>query len=101
MAELGAFSEHEHQLIGEYAAQKGIQKLITVGKLTFKTHQAFQQAGQGEALHFADNKQVNTYLQSALSEQKNKLTILVKGSRGSKMEEVVNFIKQAENKFCA
>ncbi|ABM02980.1 UDP-N-acetylmuramoyl-tripeptide--D-alanyl-D-alanine ligase [Psychromonas ingrahamii 37] len=101
MAELGDFSEHEHFLIGEYAAQKGIQTLITFGKLTFKTYQAFKQAGQGEALHFADKKQLNAYLENRLLEQKNKLTILVKGSRGSKMEEVVNFIKQAANKFSA
>ncbi|MFT6926300.1 MAG: UDP-N-acetylmuramoyl-tripeptide--D-alanyl-D-alanine ligase [Psychromonas sp.] len=101
MAELGVFSEHEHHSIGEYAAQKGVKKLITVGKLSFKTHQAFQQAGQGEALHFDDNKQVNAYLKDLLLEQNDKLTVLVKGSRGSKMEEIVNFIKQAENKFCA
>lgn len=101
MAELGKFSEHEHLLIGEYAAQKGIQKLITVGKLSCKTYQAFKQAGHGEALHFDDKEQVNAYLQNVLLEQNDKLTILVKGSRGSKMEEVVNFIKQAANKFCA
>jgi UDP-N-acetylmuramoyl-tripeptide--D-alanyl-D-alanine ligase len=101
MAELGDFSEHEHQIIGEYAAQKGIEKLMTVGKLTLKTHQAFKQAGQGEALHFADNKQLNAYLENVLPAQKDKLTILVKGSRGLKMEEVVNFIKRAENKFGA
>ncbi|MFT7052645.1 MAG: UDP-N-acetylmuramoyl-tripeptide--D-alanyl-D-alanine ligase [Psychromonas sp.] len=101
MAELGEFSEHEHLLIGEYAAHKGIEKLITVGKLSAKIHQAFKQAGNAEALHFADKKQVNAYLKDLLLVQKNKLTILVKGSRGSKMEEVVNFIKQAENKFCA
>lgn len=101
MAELGEFSEHEHQIIGEYAAQKGIQKLMTVGKLTLKTHQAFKQTGQGEALHFADKKQLHAYLENVLLEQKNKLAILVKGSRGSKMEEVVNFIKQAANKFSA
>ncbi|PKH03601.1 UDP-N-acetylmuramoylalanyl-D-glutamyl-2, 6-diaminopimelate--D-alanyl-D-alanine ligase [Psychromonas sp. MB-3u-54] len=101
MAELGEFSEHEHQLIGEYAAQKGIEKLMTVGKLTFKTYQAFKQAGQGEALHFADKKQLNAYLENVLSAQNDKLTILVKGSRGSKMEEVVNSIKQAANKLGA
>ncbi|MFT4835353.1 MAG: UDP-N-acetylmuramoyl-tripeptide--D-alanyl-D-alanine ligase [Psychromonas sp.] len=101
MAELGEFSEHEHQLIGEYAAQKGIEKLMTVGKLTFKTYQAFKQAGQGEALHFTDKKQLNAYLENVLSAQNDKLTILVKGSRGSKMEEVVNSIKQTANKLGA
>jgi len=101
MAELGEFSDNEHRLIGEYAAQKGIERLITVGKLSAKTHQAFKQAGHGDALHFDDKMQVNAYLKDLLLAQSDKLTILVKGSRGSKMEEVVNFIKQAENKFCA
>jgi len=95
MAELGEFSENEHLLIGEYAAQKGIEKLITVGKLTSMTDQAFKQAGKGEALHFSDKDQVNAYLRNVLLEQNDKLTILVKGSRGSKMEEIVNFIKQS------
>lgn len=95
MGELGAFSENEHALIGEYAAQKGMQSLITVGKMTLHSHQAFKQAGDGEAVHFSDKVQVNAYLQDVLLQQNEKLTILVKGSRGSKMEEVVNFIKQS------
>ncbi|MGB5445839.1 MAG: UDP-N-acetylmuramoyl-tripeptide--D-alanyl-D-alanine ligase [Psychromonas sp.] len=95
MAELGEFSDNEHALIGQYAAQKGIQHLLTVGKLTLKTDQAYRQEGTGEAVHFSDKDQVNTYLQGVLLQQNEKLTILVKGSRGSKMEEIVNFIKQS------
>ncbi|WP_372880138.1 UDP-N-acetylmuramoyl-tripeptide--D-alanyl-D-alanine ligase [Psychromonas sp.] len=95
MAELGNFSDNEHALIGEYAAHKGIQGLMTVGQLTLKTHHAYLQAGGGEAVHFTDKDQLNSYLQDVLLQQNEKLTILVKGSRGAKMEELVNFIKHA------
>jgi UDP-N-acetylmuramoyl-tripeptide--D-alanyl-D-alanine ligase len=94
MGELGAYSDQEHRAIGEYAGQKGIQQLITVGKLTTKTHQAYTQVNQGKAIHFDNKQQVNTYLQKLLLKQDTKLTILVKGSRGAKMEEIVNFIEQ-------
>ena len=95
MAELGNSSEHEHALIGDYAAQKGIKRLITVGKLTTKTDHAFKQAGKGESVHFSDKDKVNAYLHDILLAQNEPLTILVKGSRGAKMEEIVDFIKQS------
>jgi len=94
MGELGAYSDQEHSTIGEYAGQQGIQKLITVGKLTTKTHQAYMKIGQGEAMHFDNKQQANIYLQELLLKQNVKLTILVKGSRSAEMEKIVNFIEQ-------
>ena len=94
MAELGLHSEKEHMAIGEYAAKQGIEQLLTVGKLTEQTAQAFTASGANSALHFTNKQQLTAYLQKELLQNREKLTILVKGSRSAKMEEIVALIKQ-------
>lgn len=94
MAELGLQSEKEHQAIGQYAAQQGIEQLLTVGELTKQTSLAFKQENSGDALHFATKVQLIAYLQNTLLQNSKKLTVLVKGSRGAKMEDIVFHIKQ-------
>lgn len=96
MAELGLHSEKEHIAIGEYAAQQGIKQLLTVGKLTEQTSIAFKQGGKNKAQHFSSKQQLTTYLQKTLLQNSEKLTLLVKGSRGTKMEEIVSYIKQLQ-----
>lgn len=93
MGELGKYSEQEHCLVGEYARQKGINILLTVGKLTQFTHQTFTELGQQSAWHFDDKDALKLHLASYLQKTSNKmLTILVKGSRSTKMEEIVAYI---------
>jgi UDP-N-acetylmuramoyl-tripeptide--D-alanyl-D-alanine ligase len=94
MGELGLQSEKEHQTIGKYAAQQGIEQLLTVGELTKQTSIAFKKENTGEALHFTTKVQLVAYLQNTLLQNSKKLTILVKGSRGAKMEEIIAYIKQ-------
>ena len=94
MAELGLHSEKEHQAIGQYAAQQGIEQLLTVGELTRQTSLAFTQENAGDALHFSTKEQLVAHLQNTLLQNSKKLTVLVKGSRGAKMEEIVAYIKQ-------
>lgn len=94
MAELGEYSEQEHREIGVYAAQQGIQQLLTVGKATMYTAQSFTANGGNTAQHFADKQQLGAYLQKVLLQNSEKLSILVKGSRSAKMEKVVSLIKQ-------
>ena len=94
MGELGLHSEKEHIAIGEYAAQQGIEQLLTVGTFTEQTSTAFKQGEKNRALHFSSKQQLSAYLQKTLLQNSEKLTILVKGSRSMKMEEVVAFIKQ-------
>ena len=94
MAELGLYSEKEHIAIGEYAALQDIEQLLTVGKLTEQTSTAFKQEGKNRADHFSSKQQLRAYLQKMLLQNSEKLTILVKGSRGTKMEEIVSYIKQ-------
>ncbi|WP_435237250.1 UDP-N-acetylmuramoyl-tripeptide--D-alanyl-D-alanine ligase [Psychromonas sp. PT13] len=96
MAELGLHSEQEHQAIGKYAALQGIERLLTVGELTKQTSLAFKQENSGESLHFATKVQLIDHLQNTLLQNNKIVTILVKGSRGAKMEEIVAYIKQLQ-----
>jgi UDP-N-acetylmuramoyl-tripeptide--D-alanyl-D-alanine ligase len=97
MGELGKYSEQEHRSVGEYAAEKEINNLFTVGSLTEFTHHAFTEKSLQNALHFADKKALTKYLQTYLPQISNqKSTILVKGSRGTKMEEIIAYIKQSK-----
>ncbi len=96
MGELGAHSQKEHIAIGEYAAEQGVEQLLTVGKLTEQTTQAFNRGEKNSALHFSSRQQLNRYLENTALENSEKLTILVKGSRSMKMEKVVADIKQLQ-----
>jgi UDP-N-acetylmuramoyl-tripeptide--D-alanyl-D-alanine ligase len=97
MGELGKYAQQEHRCVGEYAAQKGLDMLLTVGYLTQFTEQAFSELSDNQALHFTDKAGLKAYLKPYLQKSSNKkLTILVKGSRSAKMEEIVAFIKQPQ-----
>ena len=81
MLELGVQSDALHREIGEYAKNKGIQTLLSYGESTRRTAQAF-----GSGLHFDNKLALMQWLSANL---KGGEVILVKGSRGMGMEEVV------------
>jgi UDP-N-acetylmuramoyl-tripeptide--D-alanyl-D-alanine ligase len=88
MLELGSNAEREHQRIGAAVAGAGATHLLGFGPLTKHTVNA---AATGFKKHFE--------LKNALSEQLAQLlvpgdVVLVKGSRGMRMEEVVAFISE-------
>ena len=88
MAELGADEEQLHREVGEYARQSGIDGLYTLGRLS-----ALSSAVFGGGRHFEDLDSLQAaLLQETRSEnnKRNNLTILVKGSRSSKMDLVVD-----------
>ncbi len=95
MAELGRYCEQEHLAVGKYAAQQGISGLLTVGSFSSKTCSAFQANCTAKAVHFDTKSQLKEYLENEVLNKHQKLTVLVKGSRGAKMEEIVTFIKQS------
>ncbi len=97
MAELGKYSHDAHQEIGHYAASSGIDFLLTIGEQTGLTSSAFKQINADGALHFKNKSDLlvhlKNYLQKYTLEDSNKkLTILVKGSRGAAMEDIVQGI---------
>lgn len=84
MGELGEQAAQFHAEIGQYARQAGIENLYGCGPLMVHAVQAF--GGQ----HFA----TRDALLAAVSEQLTEgTTLLVKGSRSARMDEVVNGLK--------
>jgi len=90
MAELGADKEELHRQVGDYAKNAGVDKLYTLGHLSALTSQAF---GGGE--HFEDFDALKESLCREIfvgSDKRSDLCILVKGSRSSQMDLVVDML---------
>lgn len=88
MLEMGEWGADAHKKIGNYAAQKGIEILITVGKLAKYINYGAKEFGINEDRMFAFNSNIDAV--NKLNEIfKSNDIILVKGSRGMKMEEIV------------
>ncbi len=83
MRELGVSSKREHTNIGVIAAEMKLDALFTFGPLSKYTSEAFGK----RAFHFNTKTELIVELHRIL---KNFDVVLVKGSRGMKMEEVVN-----------
>jgi UDP-N-acetylmuramoyl-tripeptide--D-alanyl-D-alanine ligase len=86
MGELGAQARGYHQEVGEYAKECKIDDLLTLGVLSQSTADAFN--GQ----HFSERTQLIRCLISLLENEQQQISILVKGSRSARMENVVKDI---------
>ncbi len=83
MLELGAKAEHEHAKIGLEVSNLEFEYLLTVGALSRFTHEASKLAF---AEHFDSQEALVASLKSQLAPGD---AVLVKGSRGSAMEKIV------------
>jgi UDP-N-acetylmuramoyl-tripeptide--D-alanyl-D-alanine ligase len=83
LAELGDDAEQLHAQLGNYAKQKDINYLFTLGKLSRNASEAF---GDG-AQHFDSREQMIEQLKALALPG---TTILIKGSRSAKMDLVVS-----------
>ncbi|MGP1667813.1 MAG: glutamate ligase domain-containing protein, partial [Rhodanobacter sp.] len=92
LAELGDLGPQSHRDLGRYAAQQNITALYAVGPLSALSAQTF---GTGGAAF--DNK--NQLVETLLKQLDAQTMVLVKGSRSSRMEEVVQLICDAEDKL--
>lgn len=90
MAELGDYAVKCHQELSPLIEQQRIDLLLTYGKFS----QHYASGFTGEHNHFEDKRSLNLYIEQHLdlSRCKNTTTVLVKGSRSAKMEQVVSFI---------
>jgi len=84
MGELGTGAEQLHTELGDYALSAGIDQLYTLGNLSAKASEAFK--GQ----HFTDLESLKAPLFNEI--ERRDLTLLVKGSRSSKMDLVVDVL---------
>ena len=83
MLELGEQAEELHQQIGKSAARHGVDILLTFGPLSKSIHEA---ASVETKAHFESKSTLIEYLIRTLGEGDS---VLIKGSRGMKMEEVI------------
>jgi UDP-N-acetylmuramoyl-tripeptide--D-alanyl-D-alanine ligase len=83
MKELGDTSKREHTNIGVIAAEMKFDALCTVGPFSKYTSEAF---GHSSAKHFESKEELSAELKKLLQPGD---VVLIKGSRGMKMEEVV------------
>lgn len=88
LAELGADAAQLHAELGHYARDKQLAKLFTLGSLSQHASNAF---GDG-AQHFSDREQLIAALTAVA---KSEMTLLIKGSRSSKMDLVVRALCDA------
>jgi UDP-N-acetylmuramyl pentapeptide synthase len=90
MLELGDFTEEGHRLVGIKAAELGIDLLYTQGSSSQFTSQAARQKGLKAAYHYTNKSELIATLKAVLSAEDS---LLVKGSRGSCMEEIIAGIR--------
>ena len=88
MLELGADTEREHNTLGQYIAQNNFDSLLVVGERSRDIQRGAKEFGMSEdkVYHFANTVEAGYFLQDRIKEND---IILVKGSRGAKMEQVV------------
>ena len=82
MGELGEQAADFHREIGKYAQDKGIEYALFTGELSQNAADAFGENGKW----FENKNALTEYLKSLIKPQ---TTVLIKGSRFMKMEEVV------------
>ena len=88
MGEMGSDNTSWHQELGNYAKEKQVDKLFTLGTSSQHTSQSY-----GAGLHFSDFDTLCAELKKQLAATTPK-NILVKGSRSANMERVVDALKQ-------
>lgn len=76
MKELGKVSESEHKRVFELMKSKGFEKIVLIGK-------EYKEIAEGKEEYFDDSEKFKQYL---LNNPINNATILIKGSRSTKME---------------
>lgn len=88
MYELGAGAAAEHRSVGEYAAELNLDHLSTVGELAREIALGARAAGlPGQRISvFADKPEAIAFMRDYV---RSGDVILIKGSRGARMEEIV------------
>ncbi len=89
MLELGDIAVEAHQRIGRLAAEQGVQVIISVGNLARHISDAAKTAGVPQVVHCENHQQAQEALNHILRPGD---TVLLKGSRGMKMEQLVKTI---------
>lgn len=92
MLELGPESDALHRQVAREAAKNGVEYLLTYGSLSKETHETSNARFKA---HYDQKNMLSEYLAELLSPGD---VVLVKGSRGMKMEDVVTFLRERFSK---
>ena len=87
MRELGEKSAQYHADLGKFLSNCAIPVIALIGR---EMKAAYNELGEGRAKHFEDKRALIDYVRSEAAEGD---TVLIKGSRASKMEEIVEALK--------
>ncbi len=85
MLELGDYSETAHRTVGEYAAECKLDALYTFGEASRFMADSAQKNGLENVCSFTDKQEI---INKLLEDLKDGDTVLFKGSRGMKLEEI-------------
>lgn len=91
MLELGEFSEQLHRSVGKYVAEKQIDVLVAVGREAKFMSDSAALSGMAEIYYCNNNQEVVNYLKNNLQ---NDDVVLLKGSNGMKLKDVVTKIEE-------
>jgi len=94
MLELGRAAPDLHYEMGVYCAKKNIDVLIALGKLSKNICRGFEdemKADNSACFHFNDRYDLESGLKDIIKPED---TILVKGSRANKMEDIISYFQQ-------
>jgi len=89
MLEIGESSRDEHSEVGKEAAKLNIDAVVTVGKESLYMTRSAREAGIMSARHCETHKEAAQLLSAELMPGD---ALLVKGSRGSTMEKVLEYL---------
>lgn len=89
MLELGHVATSAHQKVGQQAAAAGVAALITLGEMGREIAAGARAAGLTEVYSFAEHQAAAHKLQEILQPED---TVLFKGSRGMKLEKVIELL---------
>lgn len=93
MGELGDQTQMYHQQIGEYAQQKGVDALLSMGQHSHHASQVLGQTGRHCDTIAVLMQHLTSLIDASIAAAKVPVNILVKGSRSAKMERVVTAIE--------
>ncbi|MFK7865178.1 MAG: UDP-N-acetylmuramoyl-tripeptide--D-alanyl-D-alanine ligase [Pseudohongiellaceae bacterium] len=89
MNELGSESRKSHEQVGKFAASAGVDEFWSVGNMAKWSSESFGE----KAVHSND---LNSLLDRCLASADDKTVFLIKGSRGARMEKIVNGLLSGE-----
>ena len=92
MLELGSTSDEEHRRIGKAVGKYGVDTLLTYGE---RAALIGETAAVPSKLHFAQKAELADHLAGLLAEGD---IVLIKGSRGMKMEEIIASLSERFHK---